>query len=112
MAFVGDALLASWDWREDLVPLANPLSADLAVMRPSLLPGLVEALRRNRARQQDRVRLFEIGHAFRAGADAPAGNRPAGPGGLRLGACRAVGPGVPRRSISTTSRATSSRSWR
>ena len=45
-------LLASWGFRENLVPLANPLSADLAVMRPSLLPGLIEALRHNRARQQ------------------------------------------------------------
>jgi phenylalanyl-tRNA synthetase beta chain len=49
------------------VALANPLSADLAVMRPSLLPGLVEALRHNRARQQQRVRLFELGHVFSQG---------------------------------------------
>ena len=33
-------------------------------MRTSLLPGLVEALRRNRARQQQRVRLFELGRVF------------------------------------------------
>jgi phenylalanyl-tRNA synthetase beta chain len=71
MAFVGDELLQRWNLREDRVPLANPLSADLAVMRPSLLPGLVEALRRNRARQQSRVRLFEIGRAFRAGTEGP-----------------------------------------
>ena len=49
------------------MPLANPLSADLAVMRPSLLPGLVEALRHNRARQQERVRLFEVARVFAAG---------------------------------------------
>jgi phenylalanyl-tRNA synthetase beta chain len=47
------------------------VSADLAVMRPSLLPGLIEALRHNRARQQDRVRLFEVARVFAAG-DPPA----------------------------------------
>src|SRR3546814_18392515 len=36
-------------------------------MRPSLLPGLVEALRHNRARQQERVRLFEVARVFAAG---------------------------------------------
>ena len=46
------------------VPLANPLSADMAVMRTSVLPGLVEAVRRNLNRQQERVRLFEIGMVF------------------------------------------------
>jgi phenylalanyl-tRNA synthetase beta chain len=44
--------------------LANPLSAELGVMRTQLLPGLVAALARNSARQQPRVRLFEIGKVF------------------------------------------------
>ncbi|MGB9103074.1 MAG: phenylalanine--tRNA ligase subunit beta, partial [Stenotrophomonas indicatrix] len=57
-AFVDDGLLGQWQLREDLVPLANPLSAELAVMRPSLLPGLVATLGRNAARQLGRVRLF------------------------------------------------------
>ena len=65
-AFVDPALLAAWQAEAGLVPLANPLSAELAVMRPMLLPGLVAALGRNVARQQDRVRLFEIGKAFAA----------------------------------------------
>jgi phenylalanyl-tRNA synthetase beta chain len=60
LAFVSHALLVKWGIGEQLVPLANPLSADLAVMRPSLLPGLIEALSHNRARQQERVRLFEL----------------------------------------------------
>jgi phenylalanyl-tRNA synthetase beta chain len=67
LSFVAADLLASWGFRERLVPLANPLSADLAVMRPSLLPGLIEALRHNRARQQERVRLFEVARVFGAG---------------------------------------------
>jgi phenylalanyl-tRNA synthetase beta chain len=67
LAFVSQALLQQWGLTERLVPLANPLSADLAVMRPSLLPGLIEALSHNRARQQERVRLFELGRVFAAG---------------------------------------------
>ncbi|HET7125737.1 MAG TPA: phenylalanine--tRNA ligase subunit beta [Lysobacter sp.] len=68
-AFVDAALLAQWQAGEG-VPLANPLSADLGIMRPSLLPGLVAALARNAARQRPRVRLFELGKAFAANAGA------------------------------------------
>ncbi|MEO8998251.1 MAG: phenylalanine--tRNA ligase subunit beta [Rhodanobacter sp.] len=67
LSFVAADLLAHWGFTEQLVPLANPLSADLAIMRPSLLPGLIEALRHNRARQQERVRLFEVARVFGAG---------------------------------------------
>lgn len=67
LSFVAADWVARWGFADGLVALANPLSADLAVMRPSLLPGLVEALRRNRARQQDRVRLFEMARVFAAG---------------------------------------------
>jgi phenylalanyl-tRNA synthetase beta chain len=67
LSFVSADLLASWGFNERLVPLANPLSADLAVMRPSLLPGLIETLRHNRARQQERVRLFEVARVFGSG---------------------------------------------
>jgi phenylalanyl-tRNA synthetase beta chain len=48
--------------------LANPISAELAVMRTSLWPGLLQALGSNQRRQQVRVRLFEIGRRY-AGAD-------------------------------------------
>ncbi|GAB2567406.1 phenylalanine--tRNA ligase subunit beta [Dyella jejuensis] len=67
LAFVSQASLARWGMLDRLVPLANPLSADLGVMRPSLLPGLVDALSHNRARQQERVRLFELGRVFAEG---------------------------------------------
>ena len=46
------------------VALKNPISADMAVMRTSLLPGLVSALVYNTKRQQPRVRLFETGLRF------------------------------------------------
>ncbi len=67
LAFIGADTLSTWGFDAGLVALANPLSADLAVMRPSLLPGLMEALVHNRARQQSRVRLFELGRVFAAG---------------------------------------------
>jgi phenylalanyl-tRNA synthetase beta chain len=67
LSFVAADLLADWGFTRQWVPLANPLSADMAVMRPSLLPGLIEALRHNRARQQERVRLFEVARVFGAG---------------------------------------------
>ena len=46
------------------VALANPLSEKFAVMRPSLLPGLVDALSHNRRHGRSDIRLFEIGTRF------------------------------------------------
>lgn len=65
-AFVDAALQSQWGVDEGAVPLANPLSAELGVMRTCLLPGLVSALQRNVARQAGRVRLFELGNVFTA----------------------------------------------
>ena len=72
-AFVGADLLSAWGQDSRMIPLANPLSADMAVMRTSLLPGLVHALALNRNRQQERVRLFEVGRVFfsAAAGEAP-----------------------------------------
>lgn len=44
--------------------LANPISEDMKVMRPSLLPGLLSATRRNMDRGASSVRLFEIGRRY------------------------------------------------
>ena len=46
------------------VALQNPIASNLAVMRSSLIGGLVDALRYNLNRKQPRVRLFEIGACF------------------------------------------------
>lgn len=46
------------------VAIANPLSEKFAALRPSLLPGLLDALVYNRRRETDDVRLFEIGRVF------------------------------------------------
>jgi phenylalanyl-tRNA synthetase beta chain len=48
------------------VELANPISSDMAVLRRSLWPGLIEAGRRNLSHQRPRLRLFEIGPQFTA----------------------------------------------
>src|SRR4249919_218443 len=71
-AFVDATLLTKWHAMDGAVPLANPLSAELGVMRTQLLPGLVDALARNTARQQPRVRLFEIGRVFAVNVDGAA----------------------------------------
>jgi phenylalanyl-tRNA synthetase beta chain len=47
-----------------IVPVANPLSESYAVLRPSLLPGLVDAAAHNRRREHHDVRLFETGTRF------------------------------------------------
>jgi phenylalanyl-tRNA synthetase beta chain len=70
-AFVDAGALAAWQLDAGAVALANPLSSELGVMRTSLLPGLVAALQRNRARQQPRVRLFELGRVFHRADGAP-----------------------------------------
>jgi phenylalanyl-tRNA synthetase beta chain len=44
--------------------LANPLSSDMDLLRPSLLPGLIHSLRHNLTRKNDDVALFEIGRVF------------------------------------------------
>ena len=52
----------------DIVPLANPLSEKFAVLRPSLLPGLIDAAVHNRRHGHHDIRLFEIGRRFSRGA--------------------------------------------
>ena len=49
---------------EEIVALANPLSSDMDVLRPSLLPGLIHSLRHNVSRKNYNVALFEIGRVF------------------------------------------------
>jgi phenylalanyl-tRNA synthetase beta chain len=50
---------------EEIVALANPLSSDMDVLRPSLLPGLIHSLRHNVSRKNYDVALFEIGRVFK-----------------------------------------------
>ena len=45
--------------------LANPISVEMSSMRPSLLPGLLSAVQRNRNRGFASLALFELGNAYR-----------------------------------------------
>ena len=49
----------------------NPISEEMKVMRPSLLPGLAAAARRNLDRGASSVRLFEVGRRYLADAERP-----------------------------------------
>ena len=50
----------------DGLELANPISSELSHMRPSLLPGLMAAVKRNADRGAGEINLFELGHEFHA----------------------------------------------
>src|SRR5688572_22430524 len=50
----------------DFIGLENPLSSDMNVLRPSLMPGLLEALRHNVNHKNPDVALFEVGRVFLA----------------------------------------------
>ena len=63
-SFVDPVFQKCLDPEREPLALANPISADLAVMRTSLWPGLLKALIHNQKRQQPRVRLFEYGLNF------------------------------------------------
>jgi phenylalanyl-tRNA synthetase beta chain len=67
-SFVDPALDDAFGPSEDAgaagLALSNPISSELAVMRRSLWPGLVQAAKHNLSRQQGRLRLFEFGIRF------------------------------------------------
>jgi len=68
-SFISEAEAAAFgggDWR-----LANPISEEMKVMRPSLLPGLIAAARRNLDRGSSSVRLFEIGRRYLSDSEHP-----------------------------------------
>ena len=62
--FVEPGLLKQVEPRVEPLPLLNPISADLGVMRTTLLAGLFSTARHNLNRQADRLRLFETGLRF------------------------------------------------
>jgi phenylalanyl-tRNA synthetase beta chain len=81
--FVGadalDALmLPADDDRRNALRLANPLSDEEPLLRTTLLPGLLTALRRNIGRGNTSLALFEVGNVVRPGPDPlPSAPRPA-----------------------------------
>jgi len=70
--------------------LANPIAADMSDMRPSLLPGLIAAARRNADRGFADVALFEVSGTYES--DAPDGQRRVA-AGVRRGTARMDGQG-------------------
>jgi phenylalanyl-tRNA synthetase beta chain len=56
----------------DGITITNPLVAEESVLRTSLLPGLLKAVRHNVGHRNDDIALFEIGHVFRRPGDPDA----------------------------------------
>jgi phenylalanyl-tRNA synthetase beta chain len=82
----GQTLVSRSDVRgplvEELVTLDNPLSSAMDVLRPALIPGLLDALRHNLHHKTGDAALFEIGRVFkRADRDPQAGSGQKGPPG-------------------------------
>jgi phenylalanyl-tRNA synthetase beta chain len=82
-----DALrLGPADPRRRVVRVLNPIAESDPDLRSSLLPGLLRAARRNRARQVERVRLFELGRAFLARGETELPEEPEGLAAILVGA--------------------------
>ncbi|PIE45566.1 MAG: phenylalanine--tRNA ligase subunit beta [Gammaproteobacteria bacterium] len=64
-SFIDEKMAGLLSDTDGLIKLMNPLSAELSVMRTSLLPSLTKALLYNVNRQQTNVRLYEFGHGYR-----------------------------------------------
>jgi phenylalanyl-tRNA synthetase beta chain len=63
-SFVDPDTVARLDPEAEPLALANPLSREQSVMRPDLFAGLLETAAANQARQNERLRLFELGRVF------------------------------------------------
>jgi phenylalanyl-tRNA synthetase beta chain len=63
-SFISQEMHDLMDPAHESVELANPISADMSIMRTSLWPGLLQTAIYNQARQQSRVRIFESGLRF------------------------------------------------
>ena len=78
-SFIDERMLNDFAVAEQkLIPLANPLAENMSVMRGSLWPGLVSACQFNLNRQNDRVRLFELGAVFKNDGAIKESNKIAG----------------------------------
>ena len=84
---------------DDVAPVGvrNPIASQFDVMRTSLAGGLVEVLRTNLARQQDRVRIFEVGRVFRRNGEQL--DQPLLLGGLAFGDAAPEQWGSPKRPV-------------
>ncbi len=62
--FCDKLLLDSGDKKRSVEKILNPISEEMAVLRTSLLPGLLDTMRRNNYQQIDDLKIFETGHVF------------------------------------------------
>jgi len=69
-SFIDPQFADSFQYPTHSLALKNPISRDMAVMRASLWPGLLQAVQYNQRRQALRVRLFEMGTCFTLSAEA------------------------------------------
>jgi phenylalanyl-tRNA synthetase beta chain len=66
-SFIDKASATLFGGGDDATMLANPISSEMSHMRPSLLPGLLQAAARNQSRGFADLALFEMGHVFAGG---------------------------------------------
>ena len=83
-SFVSEEWERDFAGNEKPVRLANPVASHLSVMRTTLLGGLVQTLRSNLNRGEERVRVFELGRCFE-GSAADAAVQPERIAGLAYG---------------------------
>ena len=63
-SFISEKQLQNYGFAENSIPLKNPLTEEFAIMRTSLLPGIMETANYNLRRQNSNVKLFETGNVF------------------------------------------------
>ncbi len=70
-SFVDPAWETALDAGARPLELANPIASQLSAMRTTLWGGLIETLRHNLNRQQERVRIFELGRVYASQVEQP-----------------------------------------
>jgi phenylalanyl-tRNA synthetase beta chain len=70
-SFIDAEANTAFSGSESELVLSNPISSEMSVMRASLWPGMVAAAASNSARQQDRIRLFEMSKSFHGSLGDP-----------------------------------------
>jgi phenylalanyl-tRNA synthetase beta chain len=96
-SFVDPAIEATLLGNDTPLLLVNPIASQLSAMRTSLWGGLIETLRHNLNRQQERVRIFEIGRVYLS-ADGKL-DQPQRLGGLAMGSATPEQWGEPLRRV-------------
>jgi phenylalanyl-tRNA synthetase beta chain len=79
------------------IAVLNPIASHLDVLRTTLAGGLIDVLRTNLARQQDRVRVFELGRCFHRNGNGE--DQPLRVGGMAYGPAFPEQWGIPKRPV-------------